>query len=83
MPHARPQAPQLEALAAVSTQAMPQRVWPAGQTHIPPEQMSPPPPQLLPHIPQLATSLRVSTQAPPQAVRPLEQVARQAPDEHT
>jgi len=69
---ARPQAPQWVALVAVSTQAAPQRVWPAAQTHMPPEQMRPPPPQLLPHMPQLATSLPVSTQAVPQAVRPME-----------
>ena len=77
-----PQAPQLAASAVRSTQAAPQRVWPAGQTHAPIEQVVPAA-QAIPHAPQLLLSLWVSTQAPRQLVSPIVQVMRQMPEEQT
>jgi hypothetical protein len=79
---ATPQAPQLAALEAVSTQAAPQRVVPAGHTHMPIAQVVPRA-QRVPQAPQLAVSLVVSTHAPLHVVRPIEQVIVHTPDEHT
>jgi hypothetical protein len=79
---ATPQAPQFAALESVSTQAEPQRVVPAGHTHMPIAQVVPRA-QTVPQAPQLAVSLVVSTHAPLHVVRPIVQVIVHTPDEHT
>jgi len=73
---ARPHMPQLAVLVLVSTQAVPQSVWPVGQRQAPAWQVCAAG-QAVPQRPQLASSVIVSTQAAPQAVRPVGQ--RHAP----
>ena len=60
----------------------PQSVWPAGQTHVPPEQDFPPV-QALPQLPQLLLSVALFLQPPPQQMpldpKLLEQLLPQLP----
>ncbi len=66
--HERPQEPQLDVSADVSTQRPPQADCPIGHTHDPAAQPIPAP-QATPHAPQWAGSVSVSTQRSPQSER--------------
>jgi hypothetical protein len=72
------QAPQWLRLLAVSTQASPHKLCPAGHAQAP-FTHSRPPGHMVPQVPQLSSSLIVSTQSIPHAVSPAAQLAAQPP----